>query len=96
MKTLVILTRRADTKAEDFKRLSKVEAMAVWQGLAGGIVRAVHGLAKGTGAALELESTTSDEARRYVEGLPFVKENLLDAQLCALKPFSGFEALVAQ
>jgi hypothetical protein len=64
--------------------------------LAGGIVRAVHGLAEGTGAALELESATYDEARRYVEALPFVKENLLDVQFCALKPFPGFAALVAQ
>ncbi len=58
MKTLVILTRRADAAAQDFKRLSKPEAMAVWQGLASGIVRAVHGLADAAGAALEMESAT--------------------------------------
>ncbi len=95
MKTFVILTRRADAAAEDFKRLSKPEAMAVWQGLAGGIVRAVHGLAEGAGAALEMESATLDEARRYVEALPYVKEKLLDVQYCALKPFPGFESLIA-
>lgn len=59
MKTFVILTRRADGAAEDFKRLAKPEVLHVWQGFADGIVRAVHGLAAGPGAAFELESTPS-------------------------------------
>lgn len=95
MKTFVILTRRADAAAEDFKRLSRPEALAVWQGLASGIVRAVHGLAEGAGAAMELESATCDEAKRYVEALPYVEKKLLDVQYCALKPFPGFEGLLA-
>ncbi len=45
MKTFVILTRRADGVAEDFKRMANAEVLHVWQGFADGIVRAVHGLA---------------------------------------------------
>lgn len=95
MKTFVILKRRADATAEDFERLSKVEAVAVWQGFASGMVREVHGLVEGAGAALELESHDFDEARRYIEALPYVSERLLDVHYCALKPFPGFGGLVA-
>jgi len=42
MKIFVILTRRADGAAEDFKRLAKPEVTHVWQGFADGIVRAVR------------------------------------------------------
>lgn len=94
MKTFVILTRRADATAEAFGRLSKAEAVAVWQGFASGMVRAAHGLVEGAGAALELESHDFDEARRYIETLPYVSERLLDVHYYALKPFPGFEGLV--
>ncbi len=94
MKTFVILTRRADGAAEDFKRLAKAEVLHVWQGFANGMVRAVHGLADGPGAAFELDSTTVEEARQYIEALPYVKQNLLQVQYCALKPFSGYGELV--
>jgi hypothetical protein len=95
MKTFVILTRRADGVAEDFTRLAKPEFLHVWQGFADGIVRAVHGLADGPGAALELESTTLEEARQYIEALPYVRGNLLHVQYCALKPFAAYEQLVS-
>lgn len=91
MKTFVILTRRADGAAEDFRQLQELELLHVWQGFADGIVRAVHGLAQGSGAAIELESTTFEEARRYIEALPYVRKNLLGVQYCALKPFVGYE-----
>jgi hypothetical protein len=95
MKTFVILTRRADGAAEDLKRLANPEVMHVWRGFADGIVRAVHGLADGPGAALELESGTFEEARHYIEALPYVKQNLLHVQYWALKPFSGYEGLLS-
>lgn len=95
MKTFVILTRRADGTAEDFKRLANPEVLHVWQGFADGIVRAVFGLADGPGAAFELESATVEEAREYIEALPYVKANLLQVQYCALKPFSDYEKLVS-
>lgn len=95
MKTLVILTRRADGAAEEFTRLAKPEVSHVWKGFADGIVRAVHGLADSPGAAFELESDTFEEAREYIEALPYVKENLLHVQFCALKPFSDYERLAS-
>lgn len=95
MKTFVILTRRADAAADDFDRLAKPEVAHVWQGFADGIVRAVHGLADAPGAALELESSTFEDARQYIEALPFVRENLLHVQYCALTPFGGYERLVS-
>ncbi|MGM3390038.1 hypothetical protein KXR94_20525 [Stutzerimonas stutzeri] len=95
MKTFVVLTRRTDVAVEDFKRLAKPEVLHVWQGFADGIVRAVHGLAAGPGAAFELESATFEEARGYIEALPYVKQNLLHVQYCALKPFSDYERLVS-
>lgn len=93
MKTLVILTRRADAPAEALARLAAPEAAAVWQGFATGCVRAVHGLRDGAGAVLELETDTPEAARHYVQALPYVAQQLLDVQYCALKPFPGFAAL---
>jgi hypothetical protein len=95
MKSFVILTRRADAAAADFTRLAKPEFLHVWQGFADGIVRAAYGLADGPGAALELESTTIEEARHYIEALPYVEANLLHVQYCALKPFAAYEGLVS-
>ncbi|MGN6825878.1 hypothetical protein [Paucibacter sp. M5-1] len=95
MKTFVILTRRADGASEAFKRLAQPELQHVWQGFADGIVRAIHGLVDGPGAALELESATIEDAKHYIQALPYVKENLLHIQYCALKPFSDFEKLVS-
>lgn len=95
MKTIVILTRRADAAAEDLKRLSRPELLAVWKGMAEGSVRAAHGLVEGAGAVLELETATLEDAKHYVKSLPYVEENLLDVQYCALKPFPAFDALAA-
>lgn len=95
MKTFVILTRREDGSAEAFKLLAQPEVQHVWRGFADGIVRAVHSLADGPGAALELETATLEEAKRYIEALPYVKNHLLNIQYCALKPFSDFEKLAS-
>ncbi|MES2941047.1 MAG: hypothetical protein V4864_25480 [Pseudomonadota bacterium] len=93
MKTIVILTRREGVSAEAFSRSSQPELAAVWKGMAEGAVRAVHGLLEGAGAVLEMETATLDEARRYIEALPYVEEKLLDVQYCALKPFPAFASL---
>lgn len=90
------LTRRADAAAESLARLSRAEALAVWQGVASGLVRGAHALQQGAGAVLELETDTFDEVKRFVESLPYVAEDLLDVQYCPLKPFVAFESLFAQ
>ena len=95
MKTIVILTRRADAAAEELARLSKPELLAVWKGMAEGTVRAAHGLVEGAGAVLELETATLEDAKTYITSLPYVEEQLLDVQYCPLKPFPAFAALVA-
>ncbi|WP_212733737.1 hypothetical protein [Variovorax sp. CF079] len=89
------LTRRPDAAADALARLSRAEVLAVWQGVANGIVRAAHGLQQGAGAVLELETGTLDEVQRFVESLPYVAEDLLDVQYCPLKPFVAFESLFA-
>lgn len=93
MKTLAILTRRQDAGADDFERLGELEIQAVWRGMAAGIVRAVHGLGDGPGAAPELETGSAEQARDHVDALPLEAENLLHVQLVPLKPFPQFAAL---
>lgn len=95
VRTIVILTRRADADAEHLARLSKPELLAVWQGMAEGTVRGAHGLLEGTGAVLELETRTIEDAKYYVASPPYVEEDLLDVQYCPLKPFPAFDALAA-
>ena len=94
MKTIVILTRKADASAEALASLAAQELEAVWQGFATGSVRAIHGLLEGAGAVLELETPAAEEAMRFVETLPYVAQGLLDVQCYAVKPFPGFSALV--
>ena len=67
----------------------------MWDGMAAGAVRAVHGLQDGDGAVLEMETGTLDDVKRYVESLPYVEQELLDVKCYPLKPFPAFEALVA-
>jgi len=93
MKTIVILTLKADASGETLASLAAAEKEVVWKGFAAGCVRAVHGLLEGAGAVLELETATADEATRFVETLPYVEQNLLDVQYYALKPFPGFASL---
>jgi hypothetical protein len=47
----------------------------------------------GPGAALELETATAHEAREFIDSLPFVVEDLLDAQVVPLTPFPPFAAI---
>lgn len=42
-----------------------------------------------------IDHATFEQAREYIEALPYVKENLLHVQYCALKPFSDYERLVS-
>jgi len=93
VKTLAILTRRQDAEPGAFQRLAKREIEAVFQGMATGVVRAVHGLVDGPGAALELETDTPQQAAAYIDALPFVMEDLLIVQLVPLKPFPAFAQL---
>jgi hypothetical protein len=93
MKTLAILTRRQGASAESFERLVTLEIQAVWRGMSVGTVRAVHGLADGPGAAVELETASAQEAREFIDTLPFVVENLLDVQIVPLTPFPPYAAL---
>jgi uncharacterized protein YciI len=95
VKTIAILTRRADAAADHLARLSRSELQAVWQGMAAGTVRAAHGLLEGAGAVLEMETATVEDARRYLQSLPYVEEGLLDVQVHPLKPFPAFDALAA-
>jgi hypothetical protein len=95
VKTIVILTRRPEAAADHMARLSRPELLAVWKGIAAGAVRAVHGLQEGAGAVLEMETSTMDEVKRFVESLPYAEEGLLDVRYYPLKPFVAFEALFA-
>ncbi len=80
MKTIVVLTRRADASGEALARLAAPETEAVWQGFAAGYVRAAHGFLKGAGAVLELETDSAGEATRFVEALPYMVQGLRDVR----------------
>ncbi|TRC95209.1 hypothetical protein FJV76_17460 [Mesorhizobium sp. WSM4303] len=95
MKTVVILTRRPGAATDGLARLHRAELLAAWAGIAAGSVRAIHGLLEGGGAVLEMETSTMDEVRSFVESLPYVDEALLDVRYCPLKPFVGFADLFA-
>lgn len=95
MKTIVLLTRREGAPSVQFERLKRSELLAAWAGIADGSVRSIHGLQEGSGAVLEMETETIDHVKRFVEGLPYVTENLLDVHYVPLKPFLGLQDLFA-
>lgn len=94
MKTLTFLTRHQNATADASERRGVLETHAVWRDMGAGTVRAVHCLADGPRAALELGTGTAEEARACIgAALPFVAANLVHAQTSPLMPLPPFAAL---
>jgi hypothetical protein len=92
MHFLVLLKVRPDATEEKQAPLRRSEAASVWRLLSVGVLRSIN-FTSGPGAALEFEVESETELRGYIDALPMVSGRLVDVQVLALKPFTGFEAL---
>jgi hypothetical protein len=70
------------------------ETKSLWELVKTGRVREAHSLDPLTGAFLELEATSADEARGWLSELPAVKAGVLTiSRITGLQPYTGYELL---
>ncbi len=95
MKILACEKESPDAGGADFQPHLRDEAAGVWELYQSGVIREMYYRADRTEAVLVLECTDTDEARRYLDTLPLVREGLISFELVPLKPYPGFSRLFA-
>lgn len=96
MRFLAILKVKPDTPREKLAPHMKPEAAKAWEMLASGVLRSIHygqGSEGPVGAALLLECDNRHDAENHLKSLPFVDHGLVNVEVLALTPFSGFAVL---
>jgi len=72
------------------------EAAAVWALTKGDVLRGAWFTAADHRAVLLLECAGEAQARRILGALPLVKRRLIGFDVCALRPYDGFERLFSR
>ncbi len=93
MKILAIEKEMPGFKENDYKPHLKAEALQAWKLFLQGIVRELYFTQEDNCAVLILECKDADEANKYLNTLPLVKEGLIKFDVKPLIPYSGFERL---
>lgn len=96
MKILAIEHELPGATVEDFQRHAKEEARQAWDLHQAGPIRELYFRADRDEAILVLECESTEEARRTMAELPFVREGLVGFELIPLKAYPGFERLFAR
>lgn len=92
MKILAIENEIPGIKDEDYKPYLKPEAMKAWELYQQGVIRELY-FTEDHSAVLVLECKDADEANKYLESLPLVKNALVKFDLIPLIPYPGFGRL---
>ncbi len=93
MKILAIEKEIPGIKDEDYKPHLKTEALQAWELYQQGIIRELYFTQTYNSAVLILECKDADEADKYLNTLPLVKEGLIKFEVMPLIPYSGFARL---
>ncbi len=93
MKILALEKEIGDLPEEAFTPYLKNEARIAWDLYQKGIIRELYFRGDREEAVLILECSGADEAREYLNGLPLVKNKLIDFEIIPLIPYPGFERL---
>lgn len=93
MQFLLIARARSGTSVEQVIPYIKAEAQAVWQKYTTEIVRSIHYIADMSGAVLLCEAPDLPTMEVIASQLPMVEAGLLQAEIIALKPYTGFASL---
>jgi hypothetical protein len=94
MKILAIAKVDPQTTPEMIKPFLEAEVQHAWKLYNEGTVREMYSCPdRRLGVVFVLECDGTDEAKRSLDQLPFVREGLIDFELVPLGPFSYFEML---
>ncbi|HEX2963407.1 MAG: superoxide dismutase [Ignavibacteria bacterium] len=96
MKILALEVENAGIGKDRFQPFLQEEARKVWELYQNGTIRELYFRTETDAAVLVLESDSIEEAREVLSALPLVRENLIQFQLIALKPYPGFKRLFKQ
>jgi hypothetical protein len=96
MKILAIAKVDPQTTPEKIRPFLEAEVKHAWKLYKEGKVREMYSCPdRRLGVVFVLECESTDEAKRSLDELPFVREKLIDFELVPLGPFSYLEMLFA-
>ena len=93
MRILALERELPGAPADDFKRLSKVEAAKAWELYQAGVIRELYFRQDRPEAVLILECANAEEAEAVLATLPFVQAGLIAFDIIPLAPYPGFARL---
>ena len=94
MKVLAIARVDPRTTLETIQPYLAEEVTYAWELYKAGTLRELYSCRdRRLGVVFVLECNDAEEARRALDGLPFVREKLIDFEVIPLGPFSYFEML---
>lgn len=94
MKLLAIARVDPQTTLEAIQPHLEAEVTYAWKLYKEGTVREMYACQdRRLGVVFVLECSSTDQAREALNGLPFVREKLIDFDIIPLGPFSYFEML---
>ena len=92
MKVVVVATRKADAKPEEFAPYLADEANHALTMYRDEIVREIYNRTDGKGAIVVLECNDEEHARQLMGELPLAKVGLLSFEIYGTKPYRGIVA----
>lgn len=95
MKILAIEKEVPGVKEDDYKPFLKHEALQAWNLYQKEIIRELYFTKPDNFAVLILECKDADEADKYLNTLPLVREGLIRFEVLPLIPYTGFARLFA-
>ncbi|MBF0547390.1 MAG: superoxide dismutase [Candidatus Riflebacteria bacterium] len=94
MKILAIAKVASQTTVEKIQPHLEAEVKHAWKLYKEGTFREMYSCQdRHLGVVFVLECSSVDEARKILDGLPFVREKLIDFEIIPLGPFSYFEMI---
>ena len=93
MKILAIEKENPGLTAKDFEPHLECESKMVWELYAKGIIREIYFGEENHTAHIIMECGDKDKAKRILDKLPLVKNNLIRFELTTLVPYTGFKRL---
>lgn len=96
MKILAMERDVPGINGDQFKPHLKAEALRVWELYQNDIFRELYFDKDQHNAVIIMECKDIEEARAALQTLPLVREGLIDFEVIALQPYSGFSRLFAE
>jgi hypothetical protein len=93
MKIIAIEREVSGDRAANFSRYAEAEARRVWELIQEDKIREIYFRKDRDCAVILLECQDLEDAKRLLNTLPFVKEELIQFDLIPLKPYPGLERL---